>query len=93
MSGALDLKHIWTAPGYRTLSLTLIDPLTKREYDVHVAPADLQRLINACADAAKQIGVEGAIDWDQHPTQIYWPAITPWKAGRRAALAKEGGAS
>lgn len=82
-TGPLELKHIWTAPGYRHLTLTFVNPTTKAEYDVNIVAADLQRLINSCADATRQIGIHGPIDWDLHPTQIYWPAVTPWKAGPR----------
>lgn len=81
MGQSLDLKGIWQAPGYRSLTLSLIDPVSKREYDVHLSPKDLQHLINECADAAKQIGTEPPIDWDQYPSQVYWPTITPWKVG------------
>jgi len=83
----LELKHIWTAPGYRSLTLTLIDPETKREHNIHLAPADVQRMISACADAAGQIGTEGPLDWAQYPTQVYWPMVTPWKTGPRARRA------
>ncbi len=88
MAGDLDLKNIWNAPGYRDLRLVAVDRQTGREYSVRVAAKDMQRLISACADAVQQIGVEGPIDWDQHPTQIYWPNVTPWKSGPRKASPK-----
>ena len=81
----LDLKGIWNGPGYRDLRLDCLDPQTGRRYSVSVPAREMQRLINACADAVKQIGVEGPLDWSLHPTQIYWPEVTPWKAGPRKA--------
>ncbi len=88
----LELKNIWNGPGYRDLSLTLVDPQTKREYDLHIPVKDMQRLINACADAVKQIGApHPPIDWDRYPTKIYWPQVTPWVDGKRPATAAKGG--
>jgi len=82
----LTLKRIWQAPGYRNLTLTMVDPQTRKEYELRVPPKDLQRLINECADAARQIGEpHPPIDWDHYPAQIYWPTITPWMAGKRKA--------
>lgn len=83
MTKQLEVKNIWNAPGYREISLTMIDPETMKEYRAHFPPGELQRLINACADAAKQIGYEGPIDWDRHPTTVYWPEVTPWKPAAR----------
>lgn len=80
------LKNIWVAPGYRALTLECEDSDGKR-VDVHIEPADMQRLISACADAVGQIGTEPPIDWDRHPTQIYWPSVTPWKRGERKTKA------
>lgn len=81
----LTYKSCWTAPGYRNLTLVLTDASGK-EYEAHLAPKDVQRLIWECADAVKQIGADPPIDWPEYPTQIVWPQITPWIAGpqRRA---------
>ena|ERR1700676_1053726 len=76
----LTYKGCWQAPGYRNLSIVATDDAGK-EYQVHVAPKDLQRLIWECADAAKQIGTEPPIDWADYPTQIVWPQVTPWIIG------------
>ncbi len=76
----LSYKSCWQAPGYRQLTIVVTDD-TGRVYDLHIGPKDLQRLINECADAAKQIGGRPPIDWDDHPAQIYWPQISPWIAG------------
>lgn len=83
----LTLKHIWQTPGYRELTLDLIDDRTRKEFSVRIRPADLQHLINACADATRQIGTEPPIDWDRHPTQVYWPDVRPWRVGPRVATA------
>lgn len=77
----LELKNIWNGPGYRDLLLVFVDSTTKRETEVRVQAKDMQRLINACADAVKQIGTHPPLDWERHPTTIYWPSVTPWKAG------------
>lgn len=93
MTTPLEIKQIWQAPGYRELSLTLIDPATRKEYRVQFMPTDMQRLINECADAVRQIGMGSPIDWDRYPTQIYWPTITPWRIPPRRAPAEKGGVS
>lgn len=78
----LTLQHIWTAPGYRDLRLVMLDPATRKEYELQLGPKDLQRLIYECADAVKQIGdPHPPIDWDRYPVQIHWPTVTPWAAG------------
>ena len=83
MSTQLNYKHYWVAPGYRDVLLVMVDPLTLKEYELRLAPADVQRLIFGFADATKQIGTEPPIDWDAYPTQIAWPQVTPWRAGPR----------
>lgn len=85
MTTYLKLQSIWNGPGYRDLSLDLIDEHTKKEYRLNIPASEMQRLINACADAVKQIGTDGPLDWGQHPAQIYWPEVTPWKAEARRA--------
>lgn len=76
----LKYKSCWHGPGYRDLRFILVDE-TGKEHELHLPPADVQRVIFDCADAAKQIGDHPPIDWDAYPTQIIWPAVTPWKAG------------
>lgn len=76
----LTYTACWQAPGYRQLTIVATDN-TGRVYDLHIGAKDLQRLINGCADAAKQIGAHEPIDFKEHPVQIYWPQITPWIAG------------
>jgi hypothetical protein len=44
-------------------------------------PADVQRIIFACAEATKQISNHPPLDWDVYKAQIFWPTVTPWKAG------------
>lgn len=81
----LTLKSIWRASGYRDLTLTMVDPTSRMEYELHLPPKAVQRLIHECADAVRQIGEKHPpIDWDQYPTQILWPEVTPWMAGPRA---------
>jgi hypothetical protein len=82
VSKNLNYKGCWQAPGYRNLSIVATDDAGK-EYQVHVSPKDLQRLIWECADAAKQIGTEPPIDWADYPTQVVWPQVTPWIIGQR----------
>jgi hypothetical protein len=77
----LTYKTAWRAPGYRDLTLVLVDPATSKEYELHLPPADVQKLIFECADAAKQISDRPPIDWDTYRSQIVWPTITPWKPG------------
>ena len=87
----LELKNIWNGPGYRDLLLVFVDPATKRETECRVQAKDMQRLINACADATKQIGAaHPPLDWDIHPTTIYWPSVTPWMAGKPKLAAVDG---
>lgn len=81
MRNNLDLKSIWNGPGYRDLLLVFVDPTSQRETEVRVQAKDMQRLINACADAVKQINMHPPLDWDIYPTQIYWPQVTPWMPG------------
>jgi len=76
----LRFKSCWRAPGYRDLDFVLIDK-GGREYRLRLPPADVQRVIFECADAAKQIGDHPPLDWDRWPATIYWPVVTPWKAG------------
>jgi hypothetical protein len=54
-TGVLKYKSCWHAPGYRSLGVVMVDPDTGKEFQLSVGPKDLQRLINDCADAAKQI--------------------------------------
>lgn len=85
----LTYKTCWRAPGYRDLTLVLVDPSGK-EYELRLPPQDVQRLIFECADAAKQIGdPHPPLDWDAWPAQIVWPAVTPWKVGPSVAPARE----
>lgn len=85
----LRLQGIWTAPGYRTLTLDLVDPATQKVQRVHLSAEDVQRLIFGCADAVRQIGRgEPPIDWDDFPFQIVWPAVTPWAKGTAPAVAE-----
>ena len=35
MTKQLEVRNIWQAPGYREISLTLIDQETQREYRAH----------------------------------------------------------
>lgn len=77
----LKLKGVWTAPGYRDLTLELVDAKTGQRHDLHISATEIQRLVNGCADAVKQIGFEPPIDWDLFRAQIYWPVVTPWKVG------------
>jgi hypothetical protein len=81
MATHIELQNIWVAPGYRDLTLRCIDPATKKQYELRIPASGMQHLINECADAVKQIGIDPPIDWDLHPTQIYWPTVTPWKVG------------
>jgi len=83
----LTIKGIWNGPGYRDLVLDLVDE-AGREHQLQIRPAEMQRVINACADAVSQIGTEPPIDWDRHPTQIYWPTVTPWRRGPSPAKAE-----
>lgn len=77
----LKYKSCWQAPGYRSPVMVLVDE-AGREYRLRLMPADLQRVINECADSVKQIGApHPPIDWAEYPTQIYWPQITPWQVG------------
>lgn len=77
----LTYKTYSTAPGYRDLTLNLVDPETGKEYELDLRPQDVQRVIYACADVTKQIGTLPPIDWDAYRSQICWPQVTPWIAG------------
>lgn len=83
MSDSTPLKYVTHAyaPGYRELDLRLADE-AGREYRLLLPPGDVQRLIFACAEVARQIGVHPPIDWDTHRATIMWPAVIPWKAGQ-----------
>lgn len=77
----LKYKSCWHGPGYRDLLVVLVDEAGK-EHELHLPPADVQRVIFDCAEAATQIGEpHPPIDWEQWPNQLVWPTITPWKAG------------
>jgi hypothetical protein len=76
----LKYKSCWHAPGYRSLGVVMVDP-DGREYQLSIGPKELQRLINDCADAAKQIGGHPPIDWEEYPHSVYWPEVKPWIAG------------
>lgn len=89
----MELKNIWNGPGYRDLLLVFVDPNTKRETKVQVQAKDMQRLISACADAVSQIGDHPPLDWDIYPTTIYWPSVTPWKAGVKPSTQATTGAT
>lgn len=76
----LTYKTCWSAPGYRDLRFVLVDK-TGAEYELHLPPKDVQRIIFECADAAKQINDHPPLDWEQWPSQILWPSIVPWMVG------------
>ena len=80
-TGVLKYKSCWHAPGYRSLGVVMVDPETGTEYQLSVGPKDLQRLINDCADAAKQMNDHPPLDWQEYPSSVYWPVVTPWMAG------------
>lgn len=81
MGTTLASLRFWTAPGYRSITIEAVDGEGKR-YRLHVPPSEMPRLINACADATKQIGVNAPIDWEQHPERVDWPNdVTPWRDG------------
>jgi len=77
----LVYENCWHGPGYRDLRMVLRDAKTGKTYDLDLRPADVQRVIYDCADAAKQIGDHPPLDWDQHQATIHWPSITPWMPG------------
>lgn len=79
----LIYKNHSAAPGYRDLKLKLADPVTGKEYEVDLRPADVETLIFACAEVTRQIGDHPPIDWDAHRAQIVWPSVTPWKVGNK----------
>ena len=81
----LIYKTCWRAPGYRDLTLVLLDPANGKEYELQLPPKEVQTLIFECADAAKQIGDLPPIAWDVYRAQIVWPTITPWKVGSAAS--------
>lgn len=81
----LTYKTYSHAPGYRDLTLKLVDPATGKEYELDLRPADIQRVIFACADATKQIGTEPPIDWETWRAQIIWPHVIPWRVGPATA--------
>lgn len=87
----LKYKSCWHAPGYRSLGIVMVDPDTGKEFQLAIGPEQLQRLINDCADAARQIGAHPPLDWERHPSVIYWPSISPWRAGapKKAANAAD----
>lgn len=62
----LTYKTCWRAPGYRDLRLVLVDPATGKEYELRLAPKDVQTLIFEFAEAAQQIGDQPPIDWDTY---------------------------
>lgn len=76
----LQDPQFWTAPGYRSITIVATDDKGAK-YLINVDPAQLRRLIGACADAASQIGIDPPIDWADFPFQITWPAVRPWKRG------------
>jgi hypothetical protein len=85
MRSMLDLRRssCWHSPGYRHLTIVLVDQLTGNEHSLFLPPTALQSVIMDCADAAKQIGAGPPIDWDAYPSPIFWPTITPWRNGPR----------
>lgn len=86
----LTYKTYSHAPGYRDLTLVLVDPATGKEYELDLRPHDVQSVIFACADAAKQIGGEPPIDWNAYRAQIVWPKVTPWRIGPDSTPPTEG---
>lgn len=79
---SLTLRTSGYAPGYRDLSLIVVDA-SGREYDLRLRPQDVQSLIFDCASVTKQINDHPPLDWDQYPATIMWPAVTPWKEGTK----------
>lgn len=77
----LVYENCWHGPGYRDLRVVLRDPRTGKNYDFDLPPADVQRMIWNCADAAKQIGDHPPLDWDQYRATIQWPTVIPWMPG------------
>jgi hypothetical protein len=77
----LTYKGCWRAPGYRDLTLVVVNPATGKEFELRLPPEDVQSLIFDCAGAARQIGAGPPIDWDAYRAQIFWPMITPWQMG------------
>ncbi len=73
----LKLAGFAHAPGYRDVMLSLRCE-AGREYDVTLSPAEVQRLIDALADAVAQ-REEPPLDWRQYPQPIQWPAVKPYQ--------------
>lgn len=80
----LIYENCWHGPGYRDLRMVLRDPKTGKTYDLDLRPADVQRVIYDCADAAKQINNHPPLDWDQYRTTIHWPNVVTWMPGPAA---------
>ncbi len=81
----LVYETCWHAPGYRDMSIIARDPRTGKTYDLDLRPADVQRVIWDCADAAKQINDHPPLDWDQYRATIYWPSVVTWMPGPPAS--------
>lgn len=81
----LVYETCWHAPGYRDMRIVARDPRTGKTYDLDLRPADVQRVIYDCADAAKQINDHPPLDWDQYRSTIYWPSVVTWMPGPPAA--------
>lgn len=77
----LVYETCWHAPGYRNMRIVARDPRTGKTYDLDLRPADVQRVIYDCADAAKQINDHPPLDWDQYRTTIDWPSVVTWMPG------------
>lgn len=79
----LAYKTCWHAPGYRDLRFVLTDE-AGTEYELHLPPRDVQRVIYDCADAARQINDHPPLDWEQWRARLDWPEVTPWMDGPRS---------
>lgn len=88
----LIYETCWHAPGYRDMRIVLRDPRTAKTYDLDLRPADVQRVIYDCADAAKQINNHPPLDWDQYRSTLYWPSVTTWMPGPPASDEAKGAA-
>lgn len=80
----LVYETCWHAPGYRDMRIVARDPRTGKTYDLDLRPADVQRVIYDCADAAKQINNHPPLDWEQYRATIHWPSVVTWMPGPAA---------
>ncbi len=73
----LKLATIGIAPGYRDVMLSLRCELG-REHHVTLNPAEVQRLIDALAEAVAQRD-RPPLDWRAYPQPIQWPVVKPYR--------------